>query len=242
MDPEAIKGLRWPAHKERIREIQAEIGKKRKTAPLRRRPRLVAGVDASFLDDKIISVASVFSFPELEPLEDCIAVGRAHFPYITGLLSFREGPAVLDALKGLKRRPDLLIFDGQGIAHPLGLGIAAFMGALLDLPSIGSAKTRLVGEYEEPGPVRGDFSDLVHKGAVVGAVLRTRDNVRPLFVSPGHRVDIRGSIEMVLECAPRFRITEPVRRADMLSRKVKKELMGKGGVGGNPSFNQSLLG
>ncbi|MBE7414182.1 MAG: endonuclease V [Deltaproteobacteria bacterium] len=227
MDPEAIRGLRWPADRERIREIQAEIGKRRSIAPLRRRPCLVAGIDASFLDDKIISVASLLSYPALEPLEESVIVEKAGFPYITGLLSFREGPAVLGALKGLKGRPDLLIFDGQGIAHPLGLGIAAFMGALLNVPSIGSAKTRLVGEYKEPGPKRGDFSDLVYKGAVVGAVVRTRDNVKPLFVSPGHRIDVAGSVELVLECAPRFRITEPVRRAHLLSRKVKRELMDK---------------
>ncbi|MBZ0221115.1 MAG: endonuclease V [Candidatus Methylomirabilis sp.] len=227
MDPETIRDLRWPADKERIRDIQAEIGKRRRITSLKRRPCLVAGIDASFLADKIISVASIYSFPGLEPLEDSVVVGRAQFPYITGLLSFREGPAVMDAIKGLKRTPDLLIFDGQGIAHPLGLGIAAFMGALLDLPSIGSAKTRLVGEYGEPGPRRGDFSDLVYKGAVVGAVLRTRDNVKPLFVSPGHRIDVKGSVEMVLECAPRFRLTEPVRSAHLLSRKTKRELMDK---------------
>lgn len=227
MDPEAIRGLRWPADRERIREIQAEIGKRRSIAPLRRRPCLVAGIDASFLDDKIISVASLLSYPALEALEESVVVEKAGFPYIRGLLSFREGPAVLGALKGLKGRPDLLIFDGQGIAHPLGLGIAAFMGALLNVPSIGSAKTRLVGEYKEPGPKRGDFSNLVYKGAVVGAVVRTRDNVKPLFVSPGHRIDVAGSVEMVLVCAPRFRMTEPVRRAHLLSRKVKRELMDK---------------
>lgn len=227
VDPEIIRGLRWPADKERIRDIQAEIAKRKNITPLRRRPCLVAGIDASFLDDKIISVASLLSFPALEPLEESIVVGKAEFPYITGLLSFREGPAVLDALKGLKRRPDLIIFDGQGIAHPLGLGIAAFMGALLDVPSIGSAKTRLVGEYKEPGQKRGDFSDLVYKGTVVGAVVRTRDSVKPLFVSPGHRIDVAGSAEMVLECAPRFRITEPVRRAHLLARKMKRELMRK---------------
>lgn len=227
MDPDEIRNLRWPGDRERVREIQDELAGKRRITALRRRPRLVAGIDASFLDDRIICVASLYGLPDLVPLEDSVFAGRAHFPYITGLLSFREGPAVLDALKGLKKRPDLLIFDGQGIAHPLGLGIAAFMGALLDAPSVGSAKTRLVGEYREPGPRRGDFADLVYKGAVVGAVVRTRDDVKPLFVSPGHRIDVAGSVEVVLECAPSFRIAEPVRRAHLLSRKVKRELMGE---------------
>lgn len=227
MDPEIITGLRWPQDKARVYEIQEEVRKRVRIGPLSKQPSIIAGVDASFTDDRIISVACLMGFPGLECLEDSSAVIKSVFPYITGYLSFREGPAIAKALKGLKQRPDLLIFDGQGIAHPKGLGIAAFMGALLDMPSIGCAKTRLVGEYVEPGPKRGDFSPLVHKGVEVGAVLRTQDNTRPVFVSPGHRIDIEGAVEIVLASAPRFRLTEPVRRADALSRKIRME-MGKG--------------
>lgn len=224
MDPDIITGLRWPRDKERIYEIQDEVRKRVRIEPLFSLPSIVAGVDASFTDDRIISVACLMSFPGLQCLEDSPVVTESEFPYITGYLSFREGPAVAKALKGLSKKPDLLIFDGQGIAHPRGLGIAAFMGALLDMPSIGCAKTRLVGEYDEPGSKRGDFSPLIHKGAQVGAVLRTQDNIKPLFISPGHRIDIKGAVEIVLACAPKYRLTEPVRRADALSRKMKMEM------------------
>ena len=224
MDPEILTGLRWPRDRERIYEIQEEVRRRVRIEALTSLPSTIAGVDASFTDAKIISATCLMSFPGLKSLEESSAVIESEFPYISGYLSFREGPAIAKALKGLKRRPELLIFDGQGIAHPKGLGIAAFMGALLDMPSIGCAKTRLVGEYVEPGPMRGDASPLIYKGVEVGAVLRTQDNTRPLFVSPGHRIDIKGAIKIVLESAPRYRLTEPVRRADALSRKLKMEM------------------
>jgi deoxyribonuclease V len=225
MDPERVKSLRWPEDKDRLRDIQEEIKKEIRIIPLPRAPELVAGIDASFTDDRIVCAACLFSFPRLELIEESVAVRKLSFPYITGYLSFREGPAVLDALAGLSRRPGLLIFDGQGIAHPRGAGLAAFMGVLVGLPSIGCAKTKLVGEYSEPGEKRGDHTALVYKGASVGAVLRTQDRVKPVFVSPGNMIDIEGSVRIVLGCAPRYRLTEPVRAADKLSRKIKKELM-----------------
>jgi len=227
VEPRVIEGLRWPRDRERIREIQEEVRKRLRIMPLKRPPSLIAGVDASFFDDRIACAASLFGFPSLEHLEDSAVVTEAAFPYITGLLSFREGPAVIKALKGLTKRPDLLIFDGQGIAHPKGLGIAAFMGALLDMPSIGAAKTRLVGEYKEPGMMRGERSPLIYNGVEVGAVVRTRDNVRPLFISPGHLIDIEGSVRIVLASASRYRLTEPIRHADMLSKRMKREMQGK---------------
>lgn len=226
MDPEVIKSLRWPEDRDRLRGIQEEIKREIRITPLERPPSSVAGIDAAFAGDRIISVACLFSFPQLEPIEDSVVVRSIAFPYIPGYLSFREGPAVLDAVKGLSVRPGLLIFDGQGIAHPRGVGIAAFMGALMDMPSIGCAKTRLVGEYTEPGEKRGEWTPLSHKGNVVGAALRTQDRVKPVFVSPGHRIDIEDSVKVVLASAPRYRLTEPVRRADALSKKIKRELKG----------------
>lgn len=226
MDPERVKTLRWPEDKGLLKDIQEEIKKEINIVPLLNPPELIAGIDASFLDDRIVCAACLFSFPGLESIEQSVAVRKLAFPYIPGYLSFREGPAVLDALDGLSGRPGLLIFDGQGIAHPRGVGLAAFMGVLTGLPSIGCAKTRLVGQYSEPGEKRGDFSPLVHKGAFVGAVLRTQDRVKPVFVSPGNLIDIEGSIRMVLACAPEYRLTEPVREADALSKKIKKELIG----------------
>lgn len=227
MDPERIKALRWPQDKGLLRDIQEELKKEIRIVPLLTPPELLAGIDASFLDDTIICAACLFTFPKLEPVEQSVAIRKLSFPYITGYLSFREGPAVLDALDGLSKKPELLIFDGQGIAHPRGVGLAAFMGALIGLPSIGCAKTRLVGEYSEPGEKRGDWSPLTHKGERVGAVLRTQGRIKPVFVSPGNLIDIEGSVRMVLSCAPRYRLTEPVRAADALSKKIKKELMGE---------------
>lgn len=227
MDPERVKTLRWPEDKGLLKDIQEEVKKEISIAALLKPPELIAGIDASFLDDRIVCAACLFSFPGLESIEQSVAVRKLAFPYIPGYLSFREGPAMLDALDGLSGRPGLLIFDGQGIAHPRGVGLAAFMGVLTGLPSIGCAKTRLVGQYSEPGGKRGDFSPLVHKGAFVGAVLRTQDGVRPVFVSPGNLIDIEGSVRMVLACAPKYRLTEPVREADALSKKIKKELMGE---------------
>lgn len=227
MDPERVKTLKWPDDKALLKDIQEEIRKEIRIVPLGKPPELIAGIDASFLDDRIVSVASLFSFPGLEPLEQSVVVRKLAFPYITGYLSFREGPAMLEALSVLSMKPELLIVDGQGIAHPRGVGLAAFMGVLTGLPSIGCAKTRLVGEYNEPGEKRGEFSTLVHKGEAVGAAVRTQDRVRPVFVSPGNLIDIEGSVRIVIECSPRHRLTEPVRAADALSRKTKKELMGE---------------
>lgn len=223
MDPEFIKSLRWPEDRDRLKDIQEELRKKIQIIPLEREPSLIAGIDASFSGDSIISVACLFSFPALSLVEQSAAIRKVAFPYIPGYLSFREGPAVLDSISGLSKKPGLLIFDGQGIAHPRGAGIAAFMGSLMDVPAIGCAKTRLVGEYMEPGPRRGDLSPLVQKGQTVGAVLRTQDNVKPVFVSPGHRVDLEDSIRIVLACTRKFRLTEPIRCADALTKKLKRE-------------------
>lgn len=224
MDPDFIKSLRWPDDRERLKDIQEELKKKIRIIPLEEPPSTVAGIDAAFSGDNIICVASLFSFPSLENIEDSIIVRKVAFPYIPGYLSFREGPAVIDAVNGLSTKPGLLIFDGQGTAHPRGVGIAAFMGALMDMPAIGCAKTRLVGEYVEPGRRRGERSELGHKGIAVGAVLRTQEGVKPVFVSPGHRINIEDSVKMVLACSPRYRLPDPIRRADALSKKMKREL------------------
>jgi deoxyribonuclease V len=159
----------------------------------------------------------------LIPVEDVFAVTNCLFPYVPGFLSFREGPAIIEALSRLKIKPDLILLDGQGIAHPKGLGIASHIGILLDLPTVGCAKSRLVGEYKEPGSNKGAWSPLKFHGSIVGAVLRTRDSVRPLFVSPGHRIDLKASIEIVLGCIGRYRIPEPLRRADILSKRIKRD-------------------
>ncbi|HZW03495.1 MAG TPA: endonuclease V, partial [Anaerolineaceae bacterium] len=154
--------------------------------------RAIAGVDVSIQEDLARAAIAVFRFPELTPLAGVIADAPLVFPYIPGLLAFREGPAVLAAWEKLAGKPDLLMFDGQGIAHPRGMGIASLMGLWLDRPTIGVAKSRLYGRYTEPGLNPGDRSDLFdprNPGRVIGVVLRTRARSRPLFISPGHRID-----------------------------------------------------
>ena len=177
----------------------------------------VAGVDTSYRKGRARAAVVVLTYPELELVEQVAADRKVEFPYVPGLLSFREGPAVMDALNTLKRKPDLLIFDGQGIAHPRRFGIASHVGVLVGIPSIGCAKSRLVGEYEEPGENRGSCSLLTHKGDTIGAVVRTRSKVKPLFISPGHLIGLGESIRFVLDCCRRYRLPETTRRADKLA-------------------------
>ena len=214
----------WPDNLQGARAIQSILGEKVKIIPLRKDPKIIAGVDASFLDDKVIGVACLYKYPEIFPLEDAYAVAEIPFPYISGFLSFREGPVIIESLRKLKVEPHVILFDGQGIAHPKGLGIASHMGVILDIPTIGCAKSRLIGEYKQPGIKKGKTSSLKHHGKVVGAVVRTRDHVKPVFISPGHRIDLKASVEIVLKCARRYRLPEPLRRADFLSKKIKRAL------------------
>ncbi len=160
-------------------------------------------------------------------MEDVFARKKARFPYIPGLLAFREGHAIISAIGKLTVAPDLVLIDGQGIAHPEGFGIASHIGVILGIPTIGCAKSRLVGEYEAPGSMKGNWTYLYHRGAKVGAVVRTRSFVKPLFVSPGHLIDIESSVEIVLECTSGFRIPEPLRAADRLSRKLRNDYSGQ---------------
>jgi len=198
------------------------LSEKVRIISLRKNPEIIAGVDASFLDDKVIGVACLYKYPDIIPLEDAYAVAEIPFPYIPGFLSFREGPVIIEALRKLKVEPHVILFDGQGIAHPKGLGIASHMGVILDIPTIGCAKSRLIGEYKQPGIKKGKASSLKHHGKVVGAVVRTRDHVKPVFISPGHRIDLKASVEIVLKCVSRYRLPEPLRRADFLSKKIKR--------------------
>ncbi|MHB0859297.1 MAG: deoxyribonuclease V [Anaerolineae bacterium] len=179
--------------------------------------RLVAGVDVGLRGNTARAAVAVLSFPELELVEHVTAEGEVAFPYVPGLLSFREGPVILDALARMASTPDVLMFDGQGYAHPRRMGIATHVGILLDHPTIGCAKSRLWGKYEEPGPERGAYTWLLADGETIGAVVRTRDHVRPLFVSAGHRVDHATAIDLVLRCGTRYRLPEPTRWAHRLA-------------------------
>jgi len=217
--------VKWPETIEQARKIQVTLARKVRCLPLKIEPKLIAGVDAAFTENKIFATACLFSYPQLDLKEEVCVVSSISFPYIPGYLSFREGEAIIRALRLLKAKPDLVLIDGQGIAHPRRIGIASHIGVLLDLPAIGCAKSRLVGEFEEPGWKRGHDSPLQYQKKIVGAVVRTRDRVRPLFVSPGHKVSLKNSIEIVLRTTRGFRIPEPLRRADFLSKRVKREFL-----------------
>lgn len=174
----------------------------------------IGGVDISIKTETARAAIVILRYPGLQPVEAVIADAPLVFPYIPGLLAFREGPAVLGAWSELKNKPDLLMFDGQGIAHPRGIGIASQMGLWLERPTIGVAKSRLYGRHEEVGPQRGDRADLIDKqGNVIGTVVRTREKTNPLYVSPGHLIDVDHATQFVLNCSAGYRLPEPTRWA-----------------------------
>jgi len=198
--------------------IQNELAKKVVIARLEEPPRLVAGVDAAYRNKRVRAGVAVFSWPDKKPVCWATAEAPEEFPYLPGFLSFRELPAILAALERLPERPGLIIADGQGIAHPRGLGIASHLGVITGIPTIGSAKSRLIGEFREPGPEKGSWEPLHYNGTIVGAALRTKRGTKPVFVSPGHLVSLEDSIRFVLGFCDRFRIPEPLREADRISR------------------------
>ena len=184
----------------------------------------IAGIDVSFSPQRNLLYAAivVIDAETLEPLDVACASLEPVFPYIPGLLTFREGPVVQEAYAKLEREPDLLMFDGQGVAHPRGLGLAAHMGVLMDMPSIGCAKSRLVGEFKEPKQKRGAMRTLSLHRKKIGVVLRSKDNTKPLFVSPGHRISIETAAEWVLGTGKGYRLPEPTRLAHLEAGRAKR--------------------
>ena len=191
--------------------------------------RTLAAADVSFDrgGDVLFAAVVVVLAETLEPLEKVGLAAPARFPYVPGLLSFREAPALLEAFDRLKTRPDVVLCDGQGIAHPRRLGIASHLGLRLDLPTIGCAKSRLCGHYDEPGPNRGDRSPLVDKGETIGAVLRTRARVASLFVSPGHRCDLESAVDLVMATSRKLRLPIPSRMAHDYVNEVRRAAKAK---------------
>lgn len=174
---------------------------------------LVAGVDVSVKDNVSQAAVVVLRFPELEVIETVLEAQPTPFPYIPGLLSFREGPALEVAFQKLQNAPDVFIFDGMGRIHPRRMGIASHMGLWLDRPTVGCGKTHFIGDYAEPPAEKGSYSDLTDRGEHLGVVLRTRTNVKPVYISPGHRMDIASSVALVVACTPKYRLPEPIRQA-----------------------------
>jgi deoxyribonuclease V len=179
------------------------------------RPRLIAGVDISVNRWAKMGTAAVvvLNFPGLDIVEVKKKTDNIGFPYVPGLLSFREAPLILAACEKLSSEPDIIMVDGQGIAHPRRMGLAAHLGLFLDVPTIGCAKSRLCGSHEEPGDERGDYTELFDKDEVIGAVVRTRSRVKPVYVSIGHKIDLAASIKLVLHCCRGYRLPEPTRLA-----------------------------
>ena len=176
----------------------------------------VAGVDVAYDEkiDKQIAAVVVLDPSTLEVLETSIAEDVTHFPYIPGLFSFRELPSIAKALENLKIRPDLIVCDGQCIARPRRFGLASHLGVLFDVPTIGCGKTRLLGHAEEPGIKRGDYSPLIDNGEIIGNSLRTQDNVKPVYVSIGHRISLQTACDWILKLSPKYRLPETTRHAD----------------------------
>ncbi|HET9452623.1 MAG TPA: deoxyribonuclease V [Aggregicoccus sp.] len=192
--------------------------------PLASAPRTVAGADISFDlgSDTVYAGIVVLALPGLEPVEEVGITTRVRFPYVPGLLSFREAPPLLEAWERLRTEPDVVMLDGQGVAHPRRMGIASHLGLFLQRPTLGCAKSRLVGRFEEPGPERGDWSPLVDRGEQVGAVLRTKRRTQPIYVSPGHLLDLPGALQLALACGAGYRVPEPTRRAHLFVNELRR--------------------
>ncbi|UEM23694.1 deoxyribonuclease V [Skermanella mucosa] len=210
----------WPTDEAEARVVQEDLCHRVVTRddfpPLRR----IAAVDAHYSDSDGLTWAAVAELdPETLELTRSVLLARPTvFPYVSGFLSFREVPAMAAAIGLLPQPPDLLVVDGQGLAHPRRFGLACHLGVVTGLPAIGVAKSRLVGRYEEPGPRRGSSSPMFHRRELVGVALRTRDGTNPLFVSIGHRVSLPTAVDLVLRFTPKWRLPEPIRLADAISR------------------------
>ena len=206
-------------------------------------PRLIAGVDISVSKERGIATGAVvvLNYPELELVETRVVSGEVGFPYVPGLLSFRESPLILAACEKLSLTPDLMLVDGQGIAHPRRLGLASHLGLLLNTPTIGCAKSRLCGSHDVPGAEPGSYAELVDRGEIIGAVLRTRLGVSPVFVSIGHKVDLKAAIYWLLACCRGYRLPEPARLAHLAAGgNLKQEVSLAAGEGGIPAKNICL--
>jgi deoxyribonuclease V len=198
--------------------IQRDLAEHVRFEPLPPDLGTVAGVDVSVRGDRVRTAIVVLRLDDLEPVDAVTWEGPVAFPYVPGLLSFREMPAVLPALDRLSVAPDVFMLDAQGYAHPRRFGLACHLGVLLDKPAVGVAKTRLVGRHDEPGAEKGEIAPLTDGGETIGAVVRTRTNVNPVFVSVGHRASLRTAVDLALRCATRYKLPMPTHLAHRLSK------------------------
>jgi deoxyribonuclease V len=184
--------------------------------------RYVAGADVSTQDGMAYATVVVLDFPGLSVVEAQGFEAPLEFPYVPGLLSFREMPSLLGALEKVETAVDILVLDAQGLAHPRRMGLASHVGLFLDVPTVGCAKTVLVGKFEEPGMEKGNTTDMVHRGEVVGRAVRTRDAVSPVYISVGNGVDLDSSVELVLACCTKYRLPEPTRQAHNAANRLRR--------------------
>ncbi len=226
----------WDLNYKQAIDLQNQLAARVRFIPLGNKPEIVAGLDCAISKDnqdiiaavvvlKASSAQSCLWGPEgqsgFEIIESASSIQKISFPYIPGLLSFREAPACLAAVEKLRTEPDLFITDGQGIAHPRRLGLAAHLGLFFDRPTIGCAKSRLTGSFKEPPIKKASFSLLTDKGQTIGAVVRTRMNVKPVFISVGHKCTLEDAIDVTLACTTKYRLPEPTRLAHQLVSKLK---------------------
>jgi len=209
---------------EKLKAIQIELKNKIHIKPYTGVVKNVLAIDSSYSKklNKIISMAIIYDSNKKEIVDKTFEIKEVKFPYIPGFLSFREIDTTISAIRKLHSKYDVVLVDGQGIAHPRGLGFASHLGVLLEKPTIGCAKSRLVGNYNEVGAKRGDFSYLIHNSKVVGAVLRTKANVKPIFISPGNLIDIDSSVKIILQLTKKYRLPEPIRFAHIFAEETKR--------------------
>jgi deoxyribonuclease V len=215
----------WDVNPKEAIEIQNKLRKKVKLQPLRKAIHTVGGADISFNrgSTEAFAVFIVFDFKTLEQTESSYSIGTLKFPYIPGLLSFREIPLLMEAWKKLRKKPDLVILDGQGIAHPRHLGIASHFGVLAGVPTLGCAKSRLIGSFSQPANPANSYSNLIYKNKLVGFAYRTRKNVSPVFISPGHLIDFSDTIKILKTLGSTYRIPEPTRQAHLYANEIRKK-------------------
>lgn len=215
---------RWNLTPKKAVALQRELAGRVQSRSLKKTVRFIAGADLAFSSDKMRCVAGivVWDLNTQTCVEQVTATRRVTFPYVPGLLSFREAPALLAAMRKLKTDPDVFMFDGHGIAHPRRFGLACHVGIWIDRPAFGCAKSRLCGTHRQPGPNKGNSVDLLDGDEVIGAVLRTRRNVKPVYISTGHRIQLPDAVNLALQCATRYRLPEPTRLADQLVGRVSK--------------------
>jgi len=216
----------WNLSYSQARRLQSRLAPQVRFIPLTKKPDRIAGLDCAFTKGgkRIVAGAVVLELPGLEIIETKSATRKVRFPYIPGLLSFREAPVCIAAVKKLRCRPDVFLIDGQGIAHRRRLGLAAHLGLFFDSPTIGCAKSRLTGVSEEPAQAKGGYSRLTDAGETIGAVLRTRTNVKPLFISIGNKCTLKDAIRIVLACTTKYRLPEPTRLAHQFVSKIRLEV------------------